>query len=349
MQRLDKCPGRRDERTMTTPPAAQAAAETAAAPPLSPDLPGSASAAPQLLRAAVWMAGAILSFSAMAIAGRMVKHRHDTFEILAYRSLLGVVIVVAVATALGQLHRIRARRLPAHAFRNTLHFTGQALWFYAIASIPLAQVIALEFTAPLWVVLMSPLFLAERLTAIRLVAALIGLAGVLAVARPDFGAGLGHLQPGVLAAAAAALFFAATAIITKRLTRNEDIVTILFWLVIFQSVFGLILAGRDGHMALPDATTLPWLALIGAAGLAAHFCLTSALALAPASQVMPIDFARLPFLALVGALLFDEPLTLGLAVGSVLILLANWLSLRSAAPNATAPHSVAHDPVTPRH
>jgi drug/metabolite transporter (DMT)-like permease len=283
--------------------------------------------ATQLLRAAAWMTGSIVSFSAMAIAGRMVTDRHDTFEILAYRSILGLVIVVATATALGQLHRIRARRLHAHAFRNAVHFTGQSLWFYAIATIPLAQVIALEFTSPLWVVLLSPLFLGERLTGARVVASLIGLGGVMAVAQPDFA----RVDPGIAAAAAAAIFFAATAIITKRLTRREDIVTILFWLVVFQSVFGLALAGWDGHLTLPDAQSLPWLALIGAAGLSAHFCLTSALALAPASQVMPIDFARLPLLALLAALLFDEPLTLGLALGALMILAANWISLRSAA------------------
>lgn len=288
--------------------------------------------APQLLRAALWMLGSIASFSAMAIAGRMVKDRHDTFEILAYRSLLGVVIVVAVTAAFGQMHRIRARRLHAHAFRNVVHFTGQSLWFYAIATIPLAQVIALEFTSPLWVVLLSPLFLGERLTATRLVAALIGLGGVMVVARPDFG----HVEPGIAAAAAAALFFAATAIITKRLTRKEDIVTILFWLVVFQSIFGLVLAGWDGQLTPPDTTTLPWLLIIGAAGLTAHFCLTSALALAPASQVMPIDFARLPLLAVLAALIFDEPMTLGLAVGAVMILFANWLSLRSASAGRTA-------------
>lgn len=276
-----------------------------------------------LLTAALWMTGSIASFTAMAVAGRMVKHRHDVFEILAFRSLVGMVLVVGVAAALGNLHRIRARRLHAHAFRNTVHFTGQALWFHAIATIPLAQVFALEFTSPLWVILFSPLFLGERLTRRKLLAGVIGLIGVLVVARPDFG----RLDPGVAAGALAAVFFAATTVITKRLTRNEDIVTILFWLVAFQSAFGLILSLADGQIALPDAATLPWLVLIGLAGLAAHFCLTSALTLAPASQIMPVDFARLPLIALIGALFFDEPLTAGLAIGAGLILAANWLSL----------------------
>ena len=165
-----------------------------------------------LWRAALWMMGSILSFSAIAIASRMVKHRHDTFEILTYRSLIGVVLVVGIATATGQLHRIRARRLHAHVLRNAVHFSGQALWLYAILSIPLAQAVALEFTSPLWVVLAAPLFLGERLTLAKLAAALIGLAGVMIVAQPDFS----HIEAGVLAGFSAALFFAAYVALTAR-------------------------------------------------------------------------------------------------------------------------------------
>jgi drug/metabolite transporter (DMT)-like permease len=271
------------------------------------------------------MTGSIASFSAMAVATRAIKGRHDTFEILAYRSLLGLVLVVVAAALLGRLGRITARRLPGHLLRNGFHFTGQALWFWAVTQIPLAQVFALEFTAPLWVILLSPLVLGERLTRARLAAAALGFAGVLLVARPDFG----QIQPGVLAAAGCALFFAATMLMTKRLTRDEDIVSILFWLTLMQAGIGLALSLRDGAMTPPDAGTLPWLALIGVAGIMAHLCLTTALSLAPASLVGPVDFARLPVIALIGAVFYDEPLGWGLALGAGLILAANWLSLRA--------------------
>lgn len=310
---------------------------------MTPSPPLSALPPRGLFAAALWMCGAIASFSAMAVSARMIGDRHDTFEILAYRSLLGVALVLAVVATTGQTARLGTRRLGAHAFRNTVHFTGQALWFFAIASIPLAQVIAIEFTSPLWVVLAAPFFLGERLTPAKVLAAILGLAGVLVVARPDFG----RVEPGLLAAAGAALFFAATTVITKRLTRGEDIVAILFWLVSFQAGFGLVLAAADGAMRPPDAGTLPWLGVIGLSGLGAHFSLTRALSLAPASQVVPFDFARLPLLAVVGALVFDEPLTLGLAVGAGLILVANWISLRGAM-QAGLPQSTPHDSVTPR-
>jgi drug/metabolite transporter (DMT)-like permease len=96
-------------------------------------------------------------------------------------------------------------------------------------------------------------------------------------------------------------------------------------------------------MTLPDAVTLPWLAVVGLTGVLAHLCLTRALALAPATLVMPMDFLRLPVIALVGALFYAEAITPALAVGAALILGANWINLRSsppvpgARPNVTTP------------
>ena len=123
------------------------------------------------LAAALWMTGAIAAFTAMAVAARQIKHVHDTFEILAFRSAIGFLIVVSVALATGHLALIRTDRLPSHLWRNIFHFTGQSLWFRAITVIPLAQVFALEFTSPIRVILLSPLVLGERLTRPRLIAA----------------------------------------------------------------------------------------------------------------------------------------------------------------------------------
>jgi drug/metabolite transporter (DMT)-like permease len=294
--------------------------------------------------AALWMTGSIAAFTAMAIATRAIRATHDTFEILAYRSIIGLILVLALAAALGRLPRITAHRLPGHSLRNVVHFTGQALWFWALTQIPLAQVFALEFTSPIWVILLSPLILGERLTARRLGAAALGFAGILFVARPDFSA----LDPGLLAAAGCAVFFALSVILTKRLTRDEDLVSILFWMCLFQTGFGFGLALADGALTLPDARTLPWLMLIGLAGVTAHLCLTRALQLAPASLVGPIDFARLPLIALIGAVFYDEPVGWGLAFGAGLILLANWLSLKGET-RVSKPQPQGKESVTRRH
>lgn len=277
------------------------------------------------LQAAFWMLGSILSFSAMAVAGRYVSAVHSTFEIMAIRSLIGFLVVVAIGLTIGRLGEIRRERIKQHFFRNLFHFTGQNLWFFALATIPLAQVFALEFTSPIWVILLSLVFLGERLTRARMTAAALGFVGILVVARPDFSA----LDPGLLTAALSAVFFAATIIMTKALTRHESIVSILFWLTGIQLCFGAIALALQSSISWPTNETLPWLVVIALAGLVAHYCLTTALSLAPASFVMPIDFTRLPLIAIVGMVLFSERLDLMVLIGGGIIMLANWINIRS--------------------
>lgn len=280
---------------------------------------------PRPLAAALWMLGSVVSFSGMAIAGRQLQGAHDTFEIMAARSFVSFFLVLGAAAAMGKLSDIRTERLGGHALRNVVHFTGQNLWFWALTLIPLAQLIAIEFTSPLWVILLSPLLLGERITGARALAAGLGFVGILIVVRPDFNA----LNIGVLAAAGAAICFAATNIATKRLSRDVTILSILFWLTVMQFVFGATLAAWDGQIAWPTAATAPWLVVIGVTGVLAHLCLTSALRMAPATFVMPIDFTRLPLMALAGALLYQEQIEALLFVGAALILFANWINIRA--------------------
>lgn len=274
-------------------------------------------------RAALWMVGAIASFSSMAVAGRAASVELDTFEIMAYRSVVGVVVVWAFLTWRGRWADVSRRALGWHGVRNVAHFTGQNLWFYAVTVVPLAQVFALEFTSPIWVVVLSPLILGERLTRVRLLSVLIGFLGILVVARPS----ADTLSPGLLAAAGAAVFFALSALFTRRLTRTESVAAIMFWLTLMQAVFGFLASSWDGDMAWPSLDTLPWVVLIGLAGLLAHVCLTSALAIAPATVVVPIDFVRLPTIAVVGMLVYGEALDVWVFVGAAVIFAANYLNI----------------------
>jgi drug/metabolite transporter (DMT)-like permease len=130
-----------------------------------------------------------------------------------------------------------------------------------------------------------------------------------------------------MAAAASAVFFAFTTIFTKRLTRTQSITCILFYLTVLQLIFGLIMAGYDGDIAIPDAQTLPWLLLIGVAGLLAHFCITNALAIAPATVVIPIDFIRLPVIAVIGMLVYSEAVDIWVFVGAAIIFAVNYLNI----------------------
>lgn len=269
------------------------------------------------------MTGSIASFSAMAVAGREVSPALDTFEIMMFRSAVGVLIVCALAALTGAWRQVNTQQLGTHLVRNVAHFTGQNLWFYAVTVIPLAQVFALEFTSPIWVIVLSPLILGERLTLVRGLAALMGFAGILIVARPD----MAGLNAGVITAASSAIFFALTIMFTKRLTRTQTITCILFWLTAMQLVMGLVMAGYDGDIALPDAATAPWVVLIGLAGLLAHYCLTNALSLAPATVVVPIDFIRLPTIAVIGMLAYGEAIDIWVFVGALVIFAGNYLNI----------------------
>jgi drug/metabolite transporter (DMT)-like permease len=186
-------------------------------------------------------------------------------------------------------------------------------------------VFALEFTSPLWVVVLAPLILGERLTPARALAALLGFVGILIVTRPSPDA----INAGVITAAGSAIFFAITMMLTKQLTRTQSIANILFWLTLMQAFMGLATAGIDGEISVPDAQALPWVVLIGLAGLTAHYCLTNALAIAPATIVAPLDFVRLPVIAIVGMVLYQEALDIWVLIGALVIFGGNYLNILS--------------------
>ncbi len=292
----------------------------------------------QPLRAACWMLGAVVSFAAMAVAGREMAHELDTFEIMLYRSLLGIVIVLAVAKWAGTLSEINRRHMKLHVLRNLSHFTGQNLWFYAVALVPFAQLAAFEFSTPLWVAVLAPFLLSERMSKTRLGAALLGFAGILLVAQP----GTLIFGPGTLAAALCAIGFAGAYICTKLLARTESTTCILFWLTLIQAVLGVVFVCWDGDVMLPGWTTLPGVIVVGIAGLFAHFCITTALQFAPAVMVSPLDFIRLPLMVLIGLLFYNEGLDGWVLLGALLVMGGNFLNvytehrLSKAAMQATA-------------
>ena len=283
------------------------------------------------LLAALYMCGVIIAFTIMAVSGRQINFQLDTFEIMTYRSFIGVVIVVVIGLYTKTLQNLRFKRMKLHFFRNLGHFIGQNLWFYALMLIPFAQLFAFEFSVPIWVAIFAPLFLSEKLTKVRIGSAVIGFLGILLVARPGFE----PLSIGILAAAGCAIMFAFTSITTKLLTRTENIIDILFWLTLMQLVFGLICSTYDGDIELPTNETIPWLILIGFCGLLAHFSLTKALSYAPATVVTPMDFARLPIIAVIGMLFYNEPLSIFVIIGALIIFAANYVNIRNETKNGS--------------
>ena len=277
----------------------------------------------QLTKAVFYMTGAIASFVAMAVAGRAVSFQLDTFEIMLFRSFIGFLLVLGFILVRGEGKNISRRHMGVHVVRNLFHFSGQNLWFFALTVIPLAQVFALEFTTPLWILILSSLILGEGLSRKKISVGLIGFGGALLVAQPA----MSGLSLGVISAALAAVGFAGSIVLTKKLTQSETILTVLFYMTLFQLGFGIICAGYDGDIALPSAQNLPWVILIACAGLAAHFSLTAALSLAPATLIAPIDFIRLPAIVVIGFVFYSEPVDALVILGAGIIFAANYVNI----------------------
>ncbi|MCX7645568.1 MAG: DMT family transporter [Rhodobacteraceae bacterium] len=277
------------------------------------------------LLAALWMCGAIASFTLMAVAGRAVQVEMNTFELMAWRSAIGFAIISAILWRRG-FAQVRSAVPWLHVQRNLCHFAGQNLWFFGLTAIPLAQLVALEFTNPIWVALLAPLLLGERFTLRRALAAALGFAGVLIVAQPGVApVGVGHL-----AGLGAALGFALNTIYTRRLMAHDSVLCVLFWMTASQGLMGAAL-GAPGGIPLPSPAVLPWLLVVGLTGLTAHYSLTSALAHAPATVVAPMEFLRLPVIAAVGALVYGEALRFAVFLGAGVIIAANLVNLAGGA------------------
>lgn len=270
------------------------------------------------------MLGGVLGLSLIAVAGRGLAPYLDTFEMMLYRSIVGLVVVAGVLTYRRLWSQVNVRHFGLHLARNASHFTGQCLWFFALTLIPLAHLTALEFSYPLMVALAAPFVLAEKMTATRVLAAGLGFVGVMIVARP-FGAeghSIGHVA-GILSA----FGFAGSALATKKLTRVSTVADITFWIALMPLVFSLVITGSDGHIAVPPLSAFHWVLAIGLCGIGAHYSMTRALTLAPATVAIPVDFLRLPAMAVLGALVYHEALEVWVGVGGAIILGANWINI----------------------
>jgi drug/metabolite transporter (DMT)-like permease len=285
-----------------------------------------------IARVVLWMTGALLSFSVLAVSIRALSATLSIMEILAVRAALGLVIIGAVVAARPALrHAIGAGRLGLHVVRNTVHFTSQYLWAMSLLLLPLATVFALEFTMPAWTILLAPAFLGERMTTSRIGAVVLGLAGVLVILRP----GIEAFQPAALIVLVAAFGYGAQNIATKKLTMTESTIAIVFWMNVIQLILALIMLAFLGagfrFVGKIGTDLLPAIAGLGTAGLFAHYCLSNAFRAGDASLVVPLDFLRIPLIAVVGWWLYAEPLDVFVFAGAGLIITGIVWNLRSEA------------------
>jgi len=272
-------------------------------------------------RAAGWMAGWLTLMVVIAVAGREAARELSVFQIMLLRSTLGMLMLWPLVRAAGGLRAVRTERLPQHALRNAVHYAAQYGWFVALTLIPLAQVVSIEFTMPIWSAALAVVFLGEQMNGRKWFAVLLGLAGVAVIVRPS----AGTIDSGQMIALASALGFAISIVLVKSLTRTDAAVAISFWMLVVQSAIGLVPALIVWQW--PSVQTWGWIVVVAFCGTYSHYCFARAMQLADATVVVPMDFLRVPLTALVGWLAYSERLDLFTLLGIGLILAGNMLNL----------------------
>jgi drug/metabolite transporter (DMT)-like permease len=298
---------------------------------------------------ALWMAGSIASYIGAALSVRALAKSLSVFEVMSLRSASGLAFLLALMAVWPKMRwSLASRRIGLHLARNSVHFVGQIIWALAITLLPFASVFAVEFTAPIWVALLAAIFLGERLTLTRVASIALCLAGVLAILHPGFES----FRPVVLLALGAAFTRALASVVTKKLTQTETTFAILFWMNLMQLPMNL--AGSDPLFI----TKLDWsmaLPLIGIAvtGLSTHLCMTEAFRYGDAVVVVPLDFLRVPLIALIGWTFYGEVLDALVLAGSSLVIAGVMWNLRTevripARSEDSSPSPLAVDQGCPR-
>jgi drug/metabolite transporter (DMT)-like permease len=266
------------------------------------------------------MAGWLLLMVVIAVAGREATRELSVFQVMEMRSLLGLLMIYPLIHMAGGLAAMRTRHLKLHAVRNTVHYGAQFAWFAALSLIPLAQLVAIEFTMPIWMVLLAAFFLGERIQVFKIVAVVLGVIGVALIVRPG-----GELNHGQLIALLSAMGFAISVVMVKSLTRHDSAVLIMFWMLMIQSVIGLVPAVLVWQW--PSTSTWGWVVLVAFCGTFSHYCMARAMQHADATVVVPIDFLRVPLTALAGWAVYSERVDLLTVVGTALILCGNLVNV----------------------
>ncbi|MFH1342238.1 MAG: DMT family transporter [Pseudomonadota bacterium] len=281
---------------------------------------------PSIPRAALWMAGWLALMLIITVAGRETTRELNVFQIMEVRSILGFCMLYPLIHLNGGFAAMRTARPLQHISRNLIHYGAQLGWFFALTLIPLSQVVSIEFTMPIWTAILAAVFLGERMTVWKIAAIVLGIVGVIVIVRPS----TGEINPGQLIALAAAVGFGVSIAMVKSLTRTENTLTIIFWMLVVQSAAGFFPAIYV--WVWPSTWAWGWIVVIAFCGTFSHYCMARAMLYADATVVIPMDFLRVPLSAAAGWLIYSERLDMFTVLGASLILTGNLLNLKTAAP-----------------
>lgn len=274
----------------------------------------------------MWMILTIASFLTMAVAVRELGDRLTVYEILFFRALFALITVLPIVL-LKNPGAIKSDRIRLHFARNIIHYGGQFGWTAALGMLTMAEVFALEFTTPLWVAILAIFFLGEPLNRHRVIATVGGFIGVLLIVRPTAGV----FEPGAVYILGAAVCYACSICMVKLLTRTESALTVVFYMAAIQTPLSLLPAIPGWQTPLP--VEWAWLAVTGVGTLTAHYAMARALSITDATLIFPMDFLRMPGVAVIAWLLYGESVSLWVAAGAAIIFAANYYNVHIESRN----------------
>ena len=262
-----------------------------------------------------WMLGFIVNISIMAISIRELSFKYSSFEIQNFRNIFSIIVIfiILMVTKHTQLNTFQLKN---NFIRNIFHFIGQSAWTWGLTFLPLAVVFSLEFTMPIWAVIIAIVLLKEKITLNKICFLIIGLMGTWIIFMPDTKY-IGFYNIIVLCSA---ITYAIAHNFTKKLTRTDSILSILFFMSIIQLPFSLIGSFIIGNIHYNIMMEIPLIILLTITSLLAHYSLSSALKYSDASVVLPIDYIRLPLIVFIGWYYYDEIISTNVVIGSILII-----------------------------
>ena len=272
------------------------------------------------------MAGWLSLMLVVVVAGREAMREVNVFQLMELRTVIGFCLLYPLIHRNGGFALMKTTRPPQHIGRNLIHYGAQLGWFFALTLIPIGQVVAIEFTMPIWTAILAASFLGERMTHLEDLAIVLGVIGVVIIVRPA----TGEINPGQLIALCAAVGFGVSVAMMKSLTRTEKTLAIIFWMLVVQSSAGILPALYIWQW--PSAYSWIWIVLIAFCGTFSHYCMARAMLYADATIVVPMDFLRVPLTATAGWLIYSERLDLFTVLGATLILSGNLVNLKAPAP-----------------
>ncbi|MHA1151724.1 MAG: DMT family transporter [Alphaproteobacteria bacterium] len=263
------------------------------------DLSARLRAIPAPIQGALIMTAAAFCFSVMNVFVRLATEQMAALEVAFFRNFFALAFMLPwlARTGLGSL---RTERIKLHLLRAFFALATMITWFSALAILPLGDAVALNFTVPLFATAGAALVLGEVVRARRWTATVVGFLGTLIILRPGFA----EVTPAMALPILAAVSMACASLTVKSLSRSESAATIVIYMTLILTPLSLIPALFVWQW--PDLETLGYLIGLGGSGALAHLLLTISFAKADASAVIPFDYARLPFVAVIAFFLFGE-------------------------------------------